>query len=355
MQSEGESLESYKYIVNTKALESLLHKFSLKVDALARSSRWGELELPESSFTQLHRFIERPFLSSHCLISGIDSHRMPRGTEQQRQKAVEDMCKVVIGDGVVQMSSEDASMLSRGIANPIRMRNLGWEKLKNDRPSYLVALESNAHVWDYMTAGPKVYDRVLMGPSVIPTSKRGDYAIRQFLRPKEAEHLAKIRGEVKDVGLVLIRGLTKIVEIDEAILRRTREHYREHWGMEVCVIMTTLQHDNPKAYLDLLADEPIMAVISCGLMTGGSALRKGIELSREGTGTLRIGSVTLQTFVDPSVVQGRGGPTTGRIWEIDSSNMDGEEDVCDLIIELGDRINSVEILVKARRAKLWYA
>jgi hypothetical protein len=35
--------------------------------------------------------------------------------------------------------------------------------------------------------------------------------------------------------------------------------------------------------------------------------------------------------------------------------MDGEEDVCDLILELGDRINSVEILVKARRAKLWYA
>jgi len=125
--------------------------------------------------------------------------------------------------------------------------------------------------------------------------------------------------------------------------------------MEVCVIMTTLQHDNPKAYLDLLADEPIMAVTSCGLLTGGSALRKGIELSREGKGTLRIGSVTLQTFVDPSVVQGRGGPTTGRIWEIDSSNMDGEEDVCDLILELGDRINSVEILVKARRAKLWYA
>jgi hypothetical protein len=136
IQSEGEYKESYKYIVNTKALESLLHKFSLKVDGLARASRWGELELPESSFTQLHRFIERPFLSGHCLISGIDSHRMPRGTEQQRQKAVEDMCKVVIGDGVVQMSSEDASMLSRGIANPIRVRNLGWEKLKNDRPSY---------------------------------------------------------------------------------------------------------------------------------------------------------------------------------------------------------------------------
>jgi hypothetical protein len=39
MQSEVENLESYKYIVNTKALESLLHKFSLKVDALARASR----------------------------------------------------------------------------------------------------------------------------------------------------------------------------------------------------------------------------------------------------------------------------------------------------------------------------
>jgi hypothetical protein len=126
-------------------------------------------------------------------------------------------------------------------------------------------------------------------------------------------------------------------------------------NMEICVVMTTLQHDSTKAYLDYLADEPIMAVNLCGPMSGGTSLRKSFELNHDGTGQLRIGSVILQTFTDLGVVQGKAGPTTGRIWEIDTSNLVEDEDICDLIIELGDKINSVEILVKAKRHRMWYA
>ena len=71
--------EMIKYKVNGKTLETLLHKFSHKVDALARANRWAELEVPESSFLQLHRLVEAPFISGHCLISGLEPYRMPKG------------------------------------------------------------------------------------------------------------------------------------------------------------------------------------------------------------------------------------------------------------------------------------
>ena len=244
------------------------------------------------------------------------------------------MCRVVIGDGMTQMTMEDSRVLASGIAEPLKLRNLGWDKLKFDRPSYLVSLEAETSIGLGAPSGMRVYDRVLMGPNTTTNTKKGDYAIRQFLREKEASYITNIRKENRDIGVVLIRGLTRIAEIDDVILRRTREHYRGLLKMEVCVIMTTLQHDNPKAYLDYLSDEPIMVVTLCGPMSGGTAVRRSIELSQDGTGQLRIGSVTLQTFNDLSVVQGKVGPTTGRIWEIDTSNMTEDEDICDIIIEL---------------------
>jgi hypothetical protein len=201
------------------------------------------------------------------------------------------------------------------------MRKLGWEHMRFDRPSYLVPLESETTVGLGAQTDIRVYDRVLMGPNPTSNSKKGDYAIRQFLREREANYLVNTQGDIKDIGIVLIRGLTKIAEIDDAIMRRTREYYRRIMNMEVCVIMTTLQHDAPKSYLDHLADEPIMVVTLCGPLSGGLAYRRSIEISQDGTGSLRVGSITLQTFIDLNVVQGKVGPTTGKIWEIDTSNL----------------------------------
>jgi hypothetical protein len=104
-----------KYRVNPRALENILHKFSLKVETIAKTPRWAELELPDSCLTQLHRFIEPPFVSGHCLVSGIEPLRMPKGNEQQKQVAVENICKVVIGDGVSQMSTDAARLLRVGM------------------------------------------------------------------------------------------------------------------------------------------------------------------------------------------------------------------------------------------------
>ena len=97
---------------------------SLKVDSLAKASRWAELDVPDSNFLELNRLAEAPFATEFCLISGLESHRMPRANEQQRQSAVEDLCKVVIGDGMTQMTVEDSRKLASGAVEPDKAEKL---------------------------------------------------------------------------------------------------------------------------------------------------------------------------------------------------------------------------------------
>jgi hypothetical protein len=69
------------------------------------------------------------------------------------------------------MTVEDSRALGSGIADPIRMRNLGWDKLKFNRPSYLVSLEFEASIGLGTPMGLRVYDRVLMGTKPDPEFK----------------------------------------------------------------------------------------------------------------------------------------------------------------------------------------
>ena len=45
-----------------------------------------------------------------------------------------------------------------------------------------------------------------------------------------------------DVVLGGIRGLPRVTEIDNFLLRSVKKHYEEVYGIEVCVHIMTLQH-----------------------------------------------------------------------------------------------------------------
>ena len=90
MGSEGEN--TYKaYRVSTIALEILLQNLTKKIEYLSKANRWAELEQPDTKLGPLDRLLEEPFEANYCLISGLESHRTPKGTESQRQMAVEGM------------------------------------------------------------------------------------------------------------------------------------------------------------------------------------------------------------------------------------------------------------------------
>jgi len=117
--------------------------------------------------------------------------------------------------------------------------------------------------------------------------------------------------------------------------------------------MTTLQHI-VSYYLDYLADEPIIMVTLCGPRSGGNNFRRGIEIRADGTGVLNVGSIALQMFVDVRAVQGKGGPTIGAIWKMDTKRMP-DADICDVLSDMGEMMRRVELLVKADETDLWYA
>ena len=95
-------------------------------------------------------------------------------------------------------------------------------------------------------------------------------------------------------------------------------------------------------------------VTLCGPRSGGNNFRRGIEIRADGTGVLNVGSIALQTFVDVRAVQGKGGPTVGAIWEMDTKRMP-DADICDVLSDMGEMMRRVELLVKADESDLWYA
>ena len=143
----------------------------------------------------------------------------------------------------------------------------------------------------------------------------------------------------RDVVIAGIRGLPRVLEIDNALIRIVRQSYLESMGTEVCVQMYTIQHSSHTAnsvYHDDYTDEPIMIVTLLRANGGGRDIRRHWKDSNRGTtGDLKIGSITLQTFMEIKDIFMRPGPTTGRIFDIDSKKMARANDMGLIIKELG--------------------
>ena len=52
----------------------------------------------------------------------------------------------------------------------------------------------------------------------------------------------KVEEGGQDVAVIGIRGLTRVEELDNAIMREVRNHYRALFGTCISVIMNVLQH-----------------------------------------------------------------------------------------------------------------
>ena len=158
-----------------------------------------------------------------------------------------------------------------------------------------------------------------------------------------------------------IRGLPRVIEIDNALLRSVMKHYTHNMGLSVCVMVSTMQHSahTPySAYYDDLADEPYFTVILLKTKGGSSIRRSWKEANRKyNTAEMRIGSAALQVFMEVKDMQGKSTVDSGRLMEINSQSM-GEHsaDLGRVIVKLGTiNLEKVEILVKSGRGKhLWY-
>jgi hypothetical protein len=132
-----------------------------------------------------------------------------------------------------------------------------------------------------------------------------------------------------DVVLGGIRGLPRVTEIDNFLLRSVKRHYEENYGMEVCVHIMTLQHAshwNNTAYFDHMSDEPIMVVTYLRSKNGGSDFRRSWKENRRPM-EIMVGTIRLRIFMELKDVQGEvNTPLTGRIVDIDARRTEGSDD-----------------------------
>ena len=128
-----------------------------------------------------------------------------------------------------------------------------------------------------------VYSRILISnhEELSKGGIGGEWVTRQFLRNSEVEVFKTLEGHGdqahgQDIVIAGIRGLPRVIEIDNALLRSVMKHYTHNMGLSVCVMVSTMQHSahTPySAYYDDLADEPYFTVILLKTK-GGSSIRR---------------------------------------------------------------------------------
>ena len=184
----------------------------------------------------------------------------------------------------------------------------------------------------------------------------GEYLIRQYLSPREAEMFARAEDRkgtesMNDIVIAGLRGLPRVLEIDNGIMRAVKNHYYELTGSEVAVHVITVQHSQANSsYFDTHADEPVLVVTFLKLKTGGSLFRRTWR-ENNGGGEIRIGSVSLQVFTELSDIHQTTPTTSGRIWDIDARRIKGSSVIPDDMGRIYQEIGYTQklyFLVKAR-------
>jgi hypothetical protein len=264
-----------------------------------------------------------------------------------------------VGGSDIPIHDDEIRNLRDGSNKPIRPRDMGLNRLRNDKISYLVKLSGVLRVGIGMTGGQLIYNRVRVSP-VDPRGNGigGEWVIRQYLRDAEADLFMRVLNEPTDSVVACIRGLPKVIELDNGVMREVKKHYENEMGPEMCVHVITYPHiDRPYSspYLDDFADEPVLVVSFLNVPTGGEALRRAWTKKNGTKGELRIGTLNLQTFVDPEAIFGKAPPVTGSILDIDASQVIGNDDMGKVIRALGASFAEKVQLIVRRSNGRWLA
>ena len=231
---------------------------------------------------------------------------------------------------------------------------------------YLIELKTPIEVGVTMTGGTLIYNRIRIQPGDSRNSMNtsGEWVTRQYLTHSEAKSYQMMEASEgshgRDIVIAGIRGLPRVLELDNALIRMVRRHFFDTMGAEVCVQVYTIQHSAHTAnssYHDDYTDEPIMIVSLLKMNGGGKDIRKHWSDNNKGsTSDLRIGSVTLQIFMEIKDIFKKPCTITGRIFDIDSRKIVRGDDMGVIIKELGSNYERVEVLCKAVTHKdRWFA
>jgi len=121
-----------------------------------------------------------------------------------------------------------------------------------------------------MSGGRVIYNRICVSTTEDQSKMgvSGEWLTRQYLTREEAEFLKKVelkREEAScyDVVITGVRGLSRILEIDNALIREVKKHFENIIGGSIFVQAMTYQHSEHSThseYFDDYADETLLVV-----------------------------------------------------------------------------------------------
>ena len=290
-----------KYMVKSKPIAALAMKAAAKCMELARQKpAWEVYKLGQTRMGHLTNSCDAPFTSEYCVISGIKMEYFKSDNSEALLVKLRKAAKGMITPAV---PSEGWLLeIKNKKRRHLRLSNMGWSfGLAKDREKafILIKLEHPLLVGITMYGGRGRYERVV-------ASNLHDEAVewwsRQFVTTEEANFLLNVerRTTLGDVNVMMggARGLTRISEFDECLLRVTKNKYESQFQGDIGAFMMTISHDWPKDSSEL-KEEPIIVVCQLGAFKGGDLLGRSFQPFEKGYTTIRqpVGSMEIQLFL----------------------------------------------------------
>ena len=224
--------------------------------------------------SHLGKSCDTPITANYCIVSGVPSQYFNGGTIHDN--IFEKLRKAVAGRSVISKACEDAlADIKHKRRKALRLSNMEWKAINIERAFVLVKLDAPIMVGTTMKGRTRRYERILV-TKPDKDNKGGEFFQRQFVDDDEVQFLLAIEG-LSNIDVILsgVRGLPRVTEIDDAVLRDTKNTVAGQVRGKLGVFVMSITHDWAQANGAELKEEPILVVCT---MDGGH--RDGKELGR---------------------------------------------------------------------------
>ena len=337
-------LVTLKYLTKSRHMAALAKKVAEKCKDMARARpSWETYKLGQSRMGHLSNSCDATFSSGYCIISALKMDFFK--SDYNCDWLVAKIRKAVRGRVISAVPSENwLNDIRHKRRRHIKLSSMGWSfgpAKDREKVFILVKLETPVQVGVTMSGGIRRYERVNVASS--KHDEGGEWLSRQFVTDDEANFLINVerRTLTGEVNVIMggVRGLPRMTELDECILRVTKSKYEAQFQGDIGVFMMTLSHDWPKDSNEL-KDEPILVVCQLGSFKGGDLLGRSFHPYEKGASTLRqaVGSLDVQLFLRPDLVINKPFRSSTNSWTLEVDNCPRDCNMSDVL----DRLTDVE-------------
>jgi hypothetical protein len=218
-----------------------------------------------------------------------------------------------------------------------KLSNLGWQATPREKSLIVVKLASPILCGITMDGGVSAYERIL-----VSNDEGGEWYSRQLINEAESAFLISVgerlkKSESVNVVMAGVRGLSRVVEFDECLMRMTRTRYQDFYHGGIGVFFSVMSHEfrDPVE----LKEEPILFVCLLDGDLKGADVFGGIytPLSKGETVTKQVfGTIETQLFRRVDTVVNRLLRSASGSWMIEIDGVPKGSSMVEVLALLND-------------------